>query len=120
MEPYRPSARPRSQYWPDPGCTEKENMAPATSCPKALSTIKHGCQSQGKGSNLKGAILDQMLPKSLDFDGFQFIFINFVWIWMDLDLDLDGFASPARSSVCCSPAGGLFFQKKHVPGVFAA
>ena len=39
---------------------------------------------------------------------------------MVLDLDLDGFASPARSSVWCSPAGGFFFQKKHVPGDFAA
>ena len=28
-------------------------------------------QSQGKGFNLKGAILDQMMPKSMDFNGFQ-------------------------------------------------
>ena len=32
-------------------------------------------------------------------------------------MDLDGFASPARSSVWCSPADGFFFQKKHVPGI---
>ena len=29
-------------------------------------------------------------------------------------------ASPIRTSVWCSPAGGFFFQKKHVPGVSAA
>ena len=32
-----------------------------------------------------------MMPKSMDFNGFQYIFIDFKWIWMDLDLDLDGF-----------------------------
>ena len=41
---------------------------------------------------------------------------GFVWICMDLD----GFASPARSSVWCSPAGGFFFQKKTHPWCFCS
>ena len=37
-------------------------------------------QSQGKGSNLKGAILDQMMPKSMDFNRFSLILNGFGWI----------------------------------------
>ena len=33
-------------------------------------------QSQGQGFNLKGAILDQIMPKSMDFNGFQWISMN--------------------------------------------
>ena len=40
-------------------------------CAWRCSAASDICQSQGKGSNLKGAILDQMMPKSMDFNGFQ-------------------------------------------------
>ena len=44
----------------------------------------------------------------------------------NLDIWISGFlskqwvdASPVRTSVWCSPAGGFFLEKKQVPGVFA-
>ena len=44
-----------------------------------------------------------------------------IWIFGYLDYGKQFVAaSPIRTSVWCSPAGGFFFQKKHVPGVFAA
>ena len=44
-----------------------------------------------------------------------------VWIFGYLDSGKKQFvaASPIRTSVWCSPAGGFFSQEKHVPGVFA-
>ena len=52
-----------------------------------------------------------MMPKSLDFNGFQLIFIDFEWIWMDLDLGLDGFVS--QLGLLCGAAlpGACFFRK---------
>ena len=43
-----------------------------------------------------------------------------IWIFGYLDYGNQFVAaSPIRTSVWCSPAGGFFFQKKHAPGVFA-
>ena len=73
-------------------------------------------QSQGKGSNLKGAILDQMMPKSMDFNRFSLIFDGFgwIWIWIWIWMDLNGFGWICiPSSVFCvvQPCRGLFFIK---------
>ena len=73
-------------------------------------------QSQGKGSNLKGAILDQMIPKSIDFNfnrfslnlnGFGWIQI---WIWMDLH--------PQLGLLCGAALPGAFFSRKNTSLVF--
>ena len=39
--------------------------------------------------------------------------IGFLLMFIDFNENVGFGASPARSSVWCSPAGGLFFQKKH-------